>query len=74
MRPLTQLGDVYLIALIEIPQACSLKFLTCEQRSEEPIRTPISRGTAPLSTGTAKTGRRCVCARRQEVRLPEASS
>jgi hypothetical protein len=33
MRPLTQLGDVYLIALIEIPQACSLKFLTCEQRS-----------------------------------------
>jgi sorbitol-specific phosphotransferase system component IIBC len=22
-----------LIALIEIPQACSLKFLTCEQRS-----------------------------------------
>jgi hypothetical protein len=26
-------ASMTVIALIEIPQACSLKFLTCEQRS-----------------------------------------
>jgi hypothetical protein len=34
--------DITVIALIEIPQVCSLKFLTCEQRST--VRSRIPRG------------------------------